>query len=199
MRTPNLKCIICSKPLYRRPKELKRIRWAACIKHRDKAKRMFPITEKQQRALNRGRIAGRKYPNRPQQSKTERNRRSKSLIKWCKKNSDKIKARGQKTRGANHYKWKGGITQLNQSIRRMTENRKWMDAVKARDKKCQHCESNKNLESHHIIPIQMIIEKDQIKNRENARNCAELWDIKNGITLCRKCHYKLHKRNYAEY
>ena len=120
-------------------------------------------------------------------------------IKWCKENPAKVKARGKKCRAENHYNWKGGILNIGQSIRRMWECEKWRDDVKARDQKCQLCGSVKNLESHHIIPIQMIIEIFQIKNREDARNCKELWDIKNGVTLCRKCHYKLHGRKYAEY
>jgi len=30
-----------------------------------------------------------------------------------------------------------------------------------------------------------------------AYKCKELWDIKNGITLCKKCHKKQHQK-YAK-
>lgn len=44
----------------------------------------------------------------------------------------------------------------------------------------------------------MILEKYNITCRDEARACSELWDLKNGITLCRKCHYKLDNRKYYE-
>jgi len=123
---------------------------------------------------------------------------AKSRKWWCKENPDKVKASGIKCRGKKHYRWKGGSSKLNISIRTMTENRKWMDAVKERDKNCQHCESVKELESHHIISFVNLLDTNKITNRDEARECKELWDIKNGITLCRKCHYKLDNRTYYD-
>ena len=38
MRTPNTECVVCGKALYRRPFELARIRYAACLPHREQAK-----------------------------------------------------------------------------------------------------------------------------------------------------------------
>ena len=90
------------------------------------------------------------------------------------------------------------MTILNQSIRSMTENIYWQRAIKKRDKKCQHCKSKKELEAHHIIPLAMILEKNNITNRDESRECKELWDLNNGITLCRKCHYKLDNRKYYD-
>jgi hypothetical protein len=50
----------------------------------------------------------------------------------------------------------------------------WAKAVKARDKICQKCGSNKNkLEAHHIF------------TRSFKSTC---WDIDNGISLCTYCH-----------
>ena len=34
------------------------------------------------------------------------------------------------------------------------------------------------------------MEEYQIKTFEQALNCAELWDINNGRTLCKECHKK---------
>ena len=33
---------------------------------------------------------------------------------------------------------------------------------------------------------------------DDARDCKELWNIDNGIVLCKKCHYKIHNRKYYE-
>ena len=80
----------------------------------------------------------------------------------------------------------------------MNENRKWMDGVKERDKACVSCGSTENLESHHVVPLVELLEKYRIKNRDDARKCAQLWDSNNGITLCRKCHYQEHGRAYED-
>ena len=195
MRTPNTQCEICGKPLYRRPFELKKYNGVCCISC---CSELYKQREPSPNLIL-GREKGTNHLRGIPKSEGSKIKRAISMVKWCKENPAKVKARGKKCRAENHYNWKGGILNIGQSIRRMWECEKWRDDVKARDQKCQLCGSVKNLESHHIIPIQMIIEIFQIKNREDARNCKELWDIKNGVTLCRKCHYKLHGRKYAEY
>lgn len=58
--------------------------------------------------------------------------------------------------------------------------RKWREAVLKRDGyRCQKCEGVTNLEVHHIKPF-----ADFPESR---------FDISNGVTLCRKCHRRLHK------
>lgn len=52
--------------------------------------------------------------------------------------------------------------------------RHWSIMVKNRDGRCMECGSIEHLEAHHIIPKSV--------NKEKA------FDIKNGITLCIKCH-----------
>lgn len=37
--------------MYRRPFEIKKARYFACMEHRETAKRMYPVTEKQKEAL----------------------------------------------------------------------------------------------------------------------------------------------------
>lgn len=199
MRTPNSECLICKKPLYRRKFELAKVRYVACMEHRVEARNRYPQTEKQKEALKLGRTKGDNHLTGIPKSEASNRKRSESHKKWAKENPEKLKARSEKTRGEKHYRWNGGISKLNLSIRRMTENRKWMDAIKARDKKCTECGSEKNLESHHIKPLKELIEKYKIKNRDDARKCKALWDLKNGKTLCRKCHYKLDNRTYVEY
>ena len=196
-RTPNCECVICEKPLYRRPSELKKVRYVACIKHRTEAQRKHGQTKKQKEALSLGREKGVNHLDGIPKSEASKRKRSKRIKAWCKNNPDAVAARGKKMRGSNHYNWKGGSDKINRSIRRMTENRKWMDAVKEKDGyACAHCGSDKKLESHHIIEFADMLRKYDIKNRTDARNCPELWSVENGITLCKRCHYKVHGRKY---
>jgi len=194
MRTPNTQCQICQKQLYRRPSDLKRYKAVCCVGCRSELYKKRPPSPN----LKLGREKGTNHLEGIPKSKASNKKRSESHKKWCKENPKKVKARGVKCRAEKHYKWKGGSSGLNKSIRTMHENRKWMEAVKKRDNNCKHCGSIKELESHHIIPLAMLIEQHKITNRDEARECKELWDIKNGITLCRKCHYKLDNRKYYD-
>ena len=73
------------------------------------------------------------------------------------------------------------------------------DAVKARDGCCQECGATDPLEAHHKIHIAELIDTLGIKSREDAAKHANvLWDIENGKTLCRPCHYAEHGRTYNE-
>ena len=198
MRTLNCKCIICDKPLYRRPFELKKVRYVACMEHRVEAQKLYPLTEKQKEALSLGREKGTNHLEGIPKSKESNEKRSIAHKKWCAENSDKVVARGKKIRGKNHYLWKGGSSKINQSVRLMTENRKWMDIIKERDGCCQKCGSTENLESHHIIPLSQLIEKYGISSRDDAyKHKNKLWDINNGITLCSECHCDEHGRAYT--
>lgn len=197
MRTPNTNCVICNKSLYRRTSEFKKSRYFACKICREFAKKKFFGTSKQLNALKLGRTKGDNHLAGIPKSKHQKQIMSIKMLNWCKNNKTKVVERGKKSRGKNHYNWKGGISKLNLSIRLMVEYRKWQQKIKHRDKKCIYCNSILELESHHIIPFSMIIEKHNIKSRDEARLCKELWNIKNGITLCKRCHYKLHGRKYV--
>lgn len=196
MRTPNSSCIVCGKPLYRRPSELKKVRHVVCKEHRGEAQKISGITPSQLAGLSLGREKGTNHRTGYKHREESKRKASESHKAWCAANPDRIAARGLKVRGENNYRWNGGISKLNTSIRQMNENRKWMDAVKERDRECRVCETTKNLESHHIIPLAILIDEHGIKNRDEARKCPALWDLDNGITLCRGHHYKLHGRNY---
>lgn len=198
MRTPNSICIICSKPLYRRKFELAKIRYVACMEHRYVAQRMYGQTESQKMALMLGRPKGTNHLGGIPKSEESNRKRSESHKKWCKENPDKVAARGAKCRGEKHYNWGGGISRLNVSIRTMTENRRWMDAVRDRDGWCcQKCKSCDLPEAHHIIPLSELLLRFNIKNHADARKHASvLWDLNNGETLCQRCHYEKHGRLY---
>lgn len=88
--------------------------------------------------------------------------------------------------GSNSHFWKGGITPKNHLIRNSLENVIWRELVFERDDyTCQKCFSRNGngkkikLNSHHIL---------NFSNNEELR-----FNIDNGITLCRKCHYEFHK------
>jgi len=79
--------------------------------------------------------------------------------------------------------WKGGITPENIKIRTGIETRLWRESVFARDNwTCQKCKMKLGgkLNSHHI---------------QNFSQYPELrFAIDNGITFCRDCHEKFHKK-----
>ena len=195
-RTPNTECVVCGKPLYRRPLEMRKARFAACMLHRAEAQKMYGQTPAQLEALKLGRPKGTNHLEGSTRSEETKRKMSMSMSRWCAENPERVRARGRKTRGPSHYKWNGGSTRLNTSIRGMREHRRWMDATKERDGRCMRCAGVENLESHHIIGLAVLISMYGIKNREQARNTPELWDLNNGITLCRMCHYREHGRVY---
>lgn len=108
-----------------------------------------------------------------------------------------LKCVGKDNRKEKNYNWKGGISSLNHLIRCLPKYKEWRLKIYERDYFiCQMPECNKIeriLHAHHIKPFIEIIFKYNIKTVEDALNCKELWDINNGITLCKKCHYKIEK------
>jgi len=92
--------------------------------------------------------------------------------------------------------WKGGITPLNERIRHSYKNRQWISDVFTRDNYiCQKCgyDGGRILEAHHIKLFSFIMDKYKIRTYKDAMSCNELWNINNGITLCKKCHILVHK------
>ena len=81
--------------------------------------------------------------------------------------------------GENHWNWQGGKTLQNDN-RDSHEYKNWRILVYKRDNyKCVKCGSKNNLNAHH---------------KKSWKHYPELrYDIDNGITLCEKCHIKLHQ------
>jgi len=198
IRKPNTECCICKKPLYRKPKEMEKARYSACMAHRAQAQVVNGITEAQSAGLSRGREKGTNHRAGYKHKQESKEKTSASHKRYCAENPEKVKERGILTRGENHYKWKGGQTKINVMVRRLDEHRKWMSAVKSRDKVCVKCASSINLEAHHIKPLAAIVEEHSVTTRDEARACQPLWDLENGITVCRRCHYGIHGRTYAD-
>lgn len=86
-----------------------------------------------------------------------------------------------KLRNENHWNWKGGITLKNRLERKRIEYRLWRESVFARDNwTCQKCNKRGiKLHPHHIKSFAKFIELR--------------FAIDNGITLCEKCHKKIHR------
>lgn len=99
--------------------------------------------------------------------------------------------------GNKHHNWKGGRTKLIFSIRRLPEYIIWRKDIFKRDNwTCVQCERKRItgdrviLQADHIIPLWVLIEKNKIFNILEAISCKELWNVKNGRTLCKECHKK---------
>lgn len=174
---------------------MEKARYSSCMEHRAKAQKIAGITEAQQAGLSKGRRKGTNWRTGYQHRAESRQKCSESNRAYWTENPEAAIARGK--RGSDHYKWKGGSTQLNKSIRTMTENRKWLDAVKARDRKCVRCGSIEGLEAHHKIGLADLIARHGIESRDSARACSALWNLDNGETLCGRCHYQEHGRIFA--
>lgn len=90
--------------------------------------------------------------------------------------------------GKNSYLWKGGKTKYSRLLQSKMAWKKWRKKVFERDDyTCKSCgaKSGKDydgtiyIEPHHIFPILELIKYNLIKH---------IFNVNNGITLCRKCH-----------
>ena len=97
--------------------------------------------------------------------------------------------------GKNSPGWKGGKVRVNLLVRALKKYKNWICKILQRDNyTCRKC-NNKGgrLEIHHKKPLNIIIKEYKIKTYKDMVNCNEIWDLNNGITLCKKCHRKFHK------
>jgi hypothetical protein len=57
-------------------------------------------------------------------------------------------------RGANNWRWKGGVTPLMEQIRKCFDMYEWKEVIRSRDHNaCQICGSGKKLDVHHVITL----------------------------------------------
>jgi len=196
MRTPNTKCVICDKPLYRRPSQLEKVRFVCCKNCRSEAYKKFP-SYNSLKNLELGREKGTNHlVGIPKSEGMKKKVSEKNKLFW-KQHPDKLIERLLKVRGKNHYNWKGGISSLQIAIRTSAPYLKWVKKILKMDNyECQICKSTEKLEVHHKIPLSKIVQENNIKTLDDARKCKDLWDVNNGIVVCRKCHYKIHNRRY---
>lgn len=87
--------------------------------------------------------------------------------------------------GSNHPAWiDGGKHESElQKLRRSEEWKVWRKAVYQRDRfTCQKCNQvGGHLHPHHVLP--------------KAKFPDKIFDVNNGLTLCRNCHMTVHGRN----
>ena len=123
------------------------------------------------------------------------NYRGKNHHFWGTKHTEKWKKEARKRNSKEkHPNWQGGKTSLAMQIRNSPEYAEWRLKVYTRDNfTCQKCGCNKSgeLEAHHIKFLFVIIKEYQIKTLDDALKCKELWEVKNGLTLCKDCHHKI--------
>jgi ribosomal protein L32 len=92
--------------------------------------------------------------------------------------------------GEKHHNWKGGISKVDKRCRNMAEYKEWRESVFKRDAwTCQECKSSGvYVTAHHINGFSKTIKDNDINDVSSARECDDLWDIDNGVTLCEDCH-----------
>jgi 5-methylcytosine-specific restriction endonuclease McrA len=96
-------------------------------------------------------------------------------------------------RGEKHHNWRGGVTKLKRRIRNSYKYAEWRSEGFERDRyQCLKGGKNHGSKLHfdHIKPFAVILHENNIKTLQEAFQCAELWDVDNGRTLCEKCHHK---------
>ena len=91
--------------------------------------------------------------------------------------------------------WRGGGSGIGILIRACSKYTEWRDKIYFRDKYvCQDCKKKgKKIHAHHLKSLVKIIQQNKIEHYKDFMKCEELWELKNGITLCEKCHKKRHK------
>ena len=105
-------------------------------------------------------------------------------------------------RGENSPRWKGGASNLSKRIKNSFKYKKWREAIFQRDNwTCQQCGKRGGiiLHPHHRRSFASILEENNIKTLEDALNCEVLWNINDGITLCRNCHKKTNTYGWNRY
>lgn len=127
----------------------------------------------------------------------------KNYGKWMKgKTGNKGSFTSERTSGENSFNWKGGITPLNNKIRRHKNSIVWRNKIFERDNyTCVICNSrgNKLNADHYPKMFQHIISDNNIKCLNDALLCSQLWDINNGRTLCVNCHKEVTKEQMKTY
>jgi hypothetical protein len=131
------------------------------------------------------------------ESKETKVKRSKSMLgnkncvgkePW---NKGKIGYSILSTRKENHWNWKGGITSLNQKLRKSLMWELWRKTIFERDNyTCRKCRVQSgfgrtiHLHPHHIINLSTCL---------NQKLFHLIFNLNNGLTLCEDCHKEIHK------
>jgi hypothetical protein len=93
-----------------------------------------------------------------------------------------------------------GLTTLDEKVRKCDEYMEWHTKCFERDNyTCQKCGDYTSgiLNVHHIKEFKEILSENNISTLQEAQRCKDLWDISNGITVCKNCHTKI-TRSYIK-
>lgn len=124
--------------------------------------------------------------------------------------------KGQKAKNWNGFKkgsipwnYKGGVASLINMMRTSIEYVTWRNNIfKLNDYTCQDCgERGGDKEAHHAkisfakLRNEFLQQYNQFSIHDDkhilsrlAQNHKPFWDLNNGITLCKKCHKRRHKK-----
>jgi len=112
---------------------------------------------------------------------TEYREHMKEAHKGIKQSKETIEKRVSKFKGIKHHNWKGGITPINDKIRKSFKYKLWRRKIFERDEyTCKWCKNKSGngkaiiLHADHIKPFALFPELR--------------FDIDNGRTLCKDCH-----------
>ena len=100
-------------------------------------------------------------------------------------------------KGEKNPNWKGGTSSLRDKLRNTSKYVEWRQSCFMRDNFiCQKCQiQGGDLEVHHKKPFVKLLNEainfmPLFSKHEACIFYSPIWDINNGITLCRKCHNK---------
>lgn len=79
------------------------------------------------------------------------------------------------------------------AIRNSVRLARWSRDVRMRDGVCQKCGASVGITAHHIHGLKKMVVEFGITNPDEALKCDALFDVNNGITLCRNCHDDVHR------
>lgn len=83
------------------------------------------------------------------------------------------------------------------AIKDAIQYRTWRRLVFERDEFCcvtcgyksqRRVNGRADIQADHIMPFSLIVQNFNLQTREQAIDCAALWDVANGQTLCVACH-----------
>lgn len=135
----------------------------------------------------KGRVSPNKGKKMSLEARKKMSKSHKGKVAW---NKDKKMPQYSKEK---HWNWQNGKTKLGVQIRESLEYKKWREEILERDDyTCQKCgkKGNGDLHVDHIVPLAELLAVFKISSIKEAHNCKQVWDIKNGRTLCVECHKK---------
>lgn len=136
------------------------------------------------------------------QTKESRSKRSKVLTGKHRSEEQKLrmsKAQLRLVQEGKHHWSKGGITPISQAIRSSQKYNDWRLSVFKRDNFiCCECRLSKphEFEVHHKKALSILIDEAKetfpsLKIFDAALIYSPIWDINNGVTLCKDCHKEI--------